>query len=78
MDREQEVAAKLERARVWLERHRWDGLLLASQSNFAWATGYAFGAPLGGALADLRGDLLSYLFLTVVCLLTLPLLRKTI
>jgi lipoyl synthase len=29
-------------------------------------------------LADLRGDALSYLFLTVVCLLTLPLLRKTI
>jgi MFS family permease len=46
-------------------------------TNFAWASGYAVGAPLGGALADLRGDALSYLFLTVVCLLTLFLLRKT-
>ncbi len=46
-------------------------------TNFAWASGYAVGAPLGGALADLRGDALSYLFLTAVCLLTLFLLRKT-
>jgi MFS family permease len=46
-------------------------------TNFAWASGYAVGAPLGGALADLRGDALSYLFLTAVCLLTLLLLRKT-
>ena len=45
-------------------------------TNFAWASGYAVGAPLGGALADLRGDALSYLFLTVVCLLPLLLLRK--
>ena len=45
-------------------------------TNFAWASGYAVGAPLGGALADLRGDALSYLFLTVICLLTLLLLRK--
>jgi MFS family permease len=47
-------------------------------TNFAWASGYAVGAPLGGALADLRGNALSYLFLTVVCLLTLFLLRKTV
>jgi MFS family permease len=47
-------------------------------TNFAWATGYAVGAPLGGALADLRGDALSYSFLTAVCLLTLLLLRKTV
>jgi predicted MFS family arabinose efflux permease len=47
-------------------------------TNFAWASGYAVGAPLGGALADLRGDALSYLFLTAVCLLTLLLLRKTV
>jgi MFS family permease len=47
-------------------------------TNFAWASGYAVGAPVGGALADLGGDALSYLFLTVVCLLTLVLLRKTV
>jgi hypothetical protein len=33
---------------------------------------------LGGALADLGGDVLSYLFLTVVCLATLILLRKAV
>lgn len=47
-------------------------------TNFAWASGYAVGAPLGGTLADLGGDTLSYLFLTIVCLLTLVLLRKTL
>jgi MFS family permease len=46
-------------------------------TNFAWASGYAVGAPLGGFLADLRGDALSYLSLTVVCLLTIFLLRRT-
>ena len=40
-------------------------------TNFAWASGYAVGAPLGGVLADLRGDALSYLTLAVVCALTL-------
>jgi MFS family permease len=47
-------------------------------TNFAWASGYAVGAPVGGALADLGGDALSYLFLTGVCLLSLVLLRKTV
>jgi MFS family permease len=46
-------------------------------TNFAWASGYAVGAPLGGFLADLRGDALSYLSLTVVCLLTIVALRRT-
>jgi MFS family permease len=46
-------------------------------TNFAWASGYAIGAPIGGFLADLRGDALSYLSLTVVCLLTTVLLRRT-
>ena len=46
-------------------------------TNFAWASGYAVGAPMGGFLADLRGDALSYLTLTGVCLLTIVLLRRT-
>jgi MFS family permease len=45
-------------------------------TNFAWASGYAVGAPLGGFLADLRGDTLSYLSLAVVCLLTILVLRR--
>ena len=46
-------------------------------TNFAWASGYAVGAPMGGFLADLRGDALSYLTLSGVCLLTIVLLRRT-
>src|SRR5919112_926572 len=46
-------------------------------TNFAWASGYAVGAPVGGFLADLKGDALSYLTLTVVCLLTIVLVRRT-
>ncbi len=46
-------------------------------TNFAWASGYAVGAPVGGFLADLRGDALSYLALTVVCLFTIVALRRT-
>jgi MFS family permease len=45
-------------------------------NNFAWASGYAIGAPLGGILADLSGDALSYLFLMGVCLFTLVLVRR--
>jgi MFS family permease len=47
-------------------------------TNFAWASGYAVGAPLGGALADFRGDALSYLFLAAVCVLMLLLLRRVV
>ena len=47
-------------------------------TNFAWAAGYAVGAPLGGTLADLRGDALSYLSLAVVCLLMMLLLRRAV
>jgi MFS family permease len=54
-----------------------EGAVAFGLINFAWASGYAVGAPLGGALADLSGDALSYLSLTAVCLLTLLLLRKT-
>ena len=46
-------------------------------TNFAWASGYAVGAPVGGFLADLRGDALSYLALTGVCLLTIVFVRRT-
>jgi MFS family permease len=46
-------------------------------TNFAWASGYAVGAPVGGFLADLRGDALSYVTLTAVCLLTIVMLRRT-
>jgi MFS family permease len=58
------------------EKAGMEGAVAFGATNFAWASGYAVGAPLGGALADLRGDALSYLFLTLVCLLTLLLLRK--
>ena len=54
-----------------------DQALAFGVTNFAWASGYAVGAPLGGTLADLGGDALSYLSLTIVCLMTLVLLRKT-
>lgn len=53
------------------ERAGMQTALAFSITNFVWASGYAVGAPLGGTLADLRGDALSYLTLAVVCLLTL-------
>ncbi len=60
------------------EKAGMDQALAFGLTNFAWASGYAVGAPLGGSLADHGGDALSYIFLTVVCLLTLVLLRKTL
>ena len=60
------------------EKAGMDQALAFGVTNFAWASGYAVGAPLGGTLADLGGDALSYLSLTVFCLLTLVLLRKTV
>jgi predicted MFS family arabinose efflux permease len=60
------------------EKAGMDQAIAFGVTNFAWASGYAVGAPLGGALADLRGDALSYTFLMAVCLLTLLLLRKTV
>jgi MFS family permease len=59
------------------EKAGMDQALAFGVTNFAWASGYAVGAPLGGTLADLGGDALSYLSLTIVCLMTLVLLRKT-
>lgn len=58
------------------EKAGMEGAVAFAVTNFAWASGYAVGAPLGGALADLRGDALSYTALAVVCLLTLLLLRN--
>ena len=60
------------------EKAGMDQALAFGVTNFAWASGYAVGAPLGGTLADLGGDALTYLSLTVVCLLTLVLLRKIV
>jgi MFS family permease len=55
-----------------------EGALAFGATNFAWASGYAAGAFLGGALADLGGDVLSYLSLAGVCLLALVLLRRKV
>ena len=53
-----------------------EGALAFGATNFAWASGYATGAFLGGLLADLGGDVLSYLSLAAVCLLALLPLRR--
>ena len=45
-------------------------------TNFAWASGYAVGTSMGGSLADLGGDVLSYISLAAVCLLALLLLTR--
>jgi hypothetical protein len=37
------------------------GALAFGAANFAWASGYAIGASLGGTLTDLGGDAPSYL-----------------
>ena len=59
------------------EKAGMEGAVAFAVVNFAWASGYAVGGPVGGFLADLRGDALSYLSLTVVCLLTIVVLRRT-
>lgn len=59
------------------EKAGMEGAVAFAITNFAWASGYAVGAPVGGFLADLGGDALSYLSLTAVCLATLVLLRRT-
>ena len=52
------------------------GALAFGAANFAWASGYAVGASLGGVLADFGGDALPYLSLATVCLLALLVLRR--
>jgi MFS family permease len=58
------------------EKAGMEGAVAFGVINFVWASGYAVGAPVGGALADFRSDALAYLFLTVVCLLTLLMVRR--
>lgn len=59
------------------EKAGMDRAVAFAMTNFAWASGYAVGGPLGGFLADFRGDALSYLSLAVVCLVTILVLRRT-
>ena len=60
------------------EKAGMEGAVAFGITNFAWASGYAVGAPLGGFLADLGSDALSYLFLTAVCLASLLVLRRSV
>ena len=60
------------------EKAGMDAAVAFAITNFAWASGYAVGAPVGGFLADLRGDALSYISLSVVCLLTIVVVRRTV
>ena len=53
-----------------------DPALAFAATNFAWASGYAAGAPLGGFLADVGGDALSYLVLAAVAAATVALVRR--
>ncbi len=55
-----------------------DPVVAFAATNFVWASGYAIGAPLGGFLADLGGNVLAYLSLAPVCLLTLALIRRAV
>ncbi len=38
MDRQEEVKAKLQRVRIWLETAGLEGMVVTSQANFAWLT----------------------------------------
>jgi MFS family permease len=55
-----------------------EGALAFGAANFAWASGYAVGASLGGVLADFGGDALPYLSLAAVCLLALLVSRRVV
>lgn len=46
--------------------------------SFAWAGGYALGAPIAGTLAGVFGDWVSYLCAGAVCLLTFVSVRRTL
>lgn len=47
-------------------------------TNVAWASGYAVGAPIGGALSDVGGNTLAYLTLAGVCMLALLWMRRVV
>lgn len=47
-------------------------------TNVAWASGFAAGAPVAGALSDLGGDSLAYLTLAGVCVLALLWIRRVV
>ena len=53
-----------------------DQAMAFAVTNVAWASGYAVGSPLGGFLADLGGDALSYFFLMGVRGPTLLMVRR--
>ncbi|CAA9458289.1 MAG: hypothetical protein AVDCRST_MAG25-457 [uncultured Rubrobacteraceae bacterium] len=53
-----------------------EGAVAFGATNFAWASGYAVGASLGGVLSDLGGDLLPYSILAAVCLLAMIPMRR--
>jgi hypothetical protein len=53
-----------------------EGAATFGVTNFAWVSSYVLSVPLGGALIAPQGDALSHPFLTVVCLMTLLLLRR--
>lgn len=47
-------------------------------TNVAWASGFAIGAPVAGALSGLGGDALAYLTLACVCVLALLWVRRVL
>lgn len=53
-----------------------DQAIVFGATNFAWASGSALGSPLAGAIADLGGDSLAYLFLALVCVATLAMVIR--
>jgi MFS family permease len=46
--------------------------------SFAWALGYALGAPIAGMLAGAFGDWVSYLCAGAVCLFTFSSVRRNL
>jgi hypothetical protein len=47
-------------------------------TNVAWASGFAIGSPVAGALSGLGGDALAYLTLAGVCVLALLWVRQVV
>jgi MFS family permease len=55
-----------------------DQPLAFGATNFGWAAGFAAGAGISGALADLGGDTLAYLTLALVTAAAMPLMWRTL